>query len=227
MADFVTLTTGCQQHGHSEFRLVYNDDLVTEKDLQYLVEKLERSVAEGDRYPHGAPLQIGWVVARVREGDDGTITIQEPDMTHTPVWWIDSVNHSLLHRRLQRGVCASLVGTERALFPSSQEAALVCECFGESDGVLMRREPPSEGFSGWVFGCDSSDHDHSDAGRCSTLSLYEVAVGYDPRVIPYLALPQGVAVRLHARGPLVTMEGRPLAIRAGSLLDRNFPTTAD
>lgn len=105
MSGVFTETTRCSRHEHPEFKIQYDDTLVGEDDLKDLIESLERAVADGARFDEDeAGLQIGWIANRLRANEVGSLTIQEPDMTHTPEWWIDSVNHSLIHRRLQR-VC--------------------------------------------------------------------------------------------------------------------------
>jgi len=223
MADLVVTTAKCAEHGHPEFRLAYNSDLVNEDDVRFLVERLEKSVAAGERYQHGSTIQIGWVETRVRAASDGTFSIQEPDMIHTPVWWIDSVNHSLIHRRLQRGVCASVGREDSVDYPSSVHEAWVCQCFGETDGLGMRRFEVDGSHSGWLFSCDEPDHDHSDTSVCARVPLYEVAIGLEPRVIPYLALPVGMTAVLRPEGPTILADGKSLEVRAGSLLARNFP----
>jgi hypothetical protein len=223
MADLVMHTSNCVQHDHPEFRIVYNTDLVTEEDLQYLIGALEESVAGGNRFEQGTRFQVGWVVTRMRAADGGTLAIQEPDMTHTPAWWIDSVNHSLIHRRLQRGVCSSLEGVSGPDFPSSEQTAVICDRFGDTEGFAMWREEAEAPDSGWRFGCGAPDHDHSGMSSSSRLPLFEIAVGYEPRVIPYLALPPGVSVANRPQGPVFALRGESLDIKSGSLLAHNFP----
>jgi len=223
MADLEVTTARCSQHGHPEFRLAYNSDLVTEDDVRSLVEMLESSVANGARFENDSTVQIGWIVTRVRRAQDGTLSIQEPDMIHTPIWWIDSVNHCLIHRRLQRGVCASVGYQNDVDYPSSLHEAWVSQCFGDTDGFGMRRLAADEPGSGWLFSCDAPDHDHADTSSCTRMQLYEVAVGIEPRAIPYLALPVGTTVELRAEGPTITANGEQLEVRPGSLLARNFP----
>ena len=144
-------------------------------------------------------------------------------MTHTPEWWIDSVNHSLIHRRLQHGVCVSVVGGELLDHPSSVQRATVCDRFGESDMVVMRRRAADSHHSGWEFGCGSADHDCGSAASSVQVSLYEVVVGYEPKVMPYLALPVGVVVDLRQDGPVISLDGERLPYRPGSVLEKNFP----
>lgn len=224
MSEIVIETSGCARHGHPEFRIRYDDTLVGDRDLKYLVERLEAAVAEGTRFDEQPEsLRIGWIANRVLPNDLGSLTIQEPDMTHTPEWWIDSVNHSLIHRRIQRGVCSSVVGGDRVSFPSSRQLATVCENFGESDLVVMIRGEPDATHSGWTFGCGDPDHACGEPSCSVHVSLFEVVVGYEPKVMPYLALPAGVTVELRLEGPVVTLDGEPLSYRPGSMLDKNFP----
>ena len=223
MPELEVTTATCTEHGHPEFRFAYNSDLVTEADVRSLLEMLESSVADGARFENGATVQIGWVAARVRGQQDGTLSIQEPDMIHTPVWWIDSINHSLIHRRLQRGVCASVGRQHEIDFPTSLQEAWVSQCFGETDGFAMRRLAAEETHSGWLFACDAPDHALHDTSGCTRMQLFEVAVGIEPRVIPYLARPVGTTAIVRAGGPTISVDGKALEVRPGSLLARNFP----
>jgi hypothetical protein len=223
MAEFAKRTSKCSEHGHPEFRVTYDDGLVPEEDVDFLIDALENAVAGGASFADGSSFQIGWVANRIRADEDGTLVLREPDMIHSPEWWIDTVNHSLLHRRLQRSICASLAETQGPEYPSSEQLALMCDRFGDTDFFTMRRDEAEEPHSGWLFLCDSKDHDHDDSSLFTKAPLFEVAVGIDPRVLPYLALPTGVSVSVGPNGPSFAKDGEPLAIKPGSMIDHNFP----
>ncbi len=222
MADLVAYTHTCSEHDHPEFRLHYNDGLVGEDDLRDLITRLEDSVRRGERYAPGSSFTVGWVVLRVGRHEDGALVLQEPDMIHTPLWWIDSVNHCLIHRRLQRGVCASVLDAAQVAFPSTTERAAVTPCFLDGHGTSMRRFDGGEGHSGWLLTCDDPAHAHDPKRDCTDMPLYEAVVGYDPRVIPYLGLPSGVSVTIGPDGPRIRRDGELLTFKPGSLLDGNF-----
>jgi hypothetical protein len=145
-------------------------------------------------------------------------------MVHTPVWWIDSVNHSLIHRRLQERVCGSVGQSATASFPTTEDPALICDRFGDSGFFVMERSTGGRTQSSWKFLCREDDHDHSDDSHLIGVSLYEVAVAYEPRVVPYLALPDGTRVEVDASGPVITVGGEAAPFKPGSLLDLNFPS---
>ena len=222
MADLVTYTHACSEHEHLEFRLNYNDGLVGEEDIRDLVTRLETAVRKGERYEPGSSLKVGWVVLRVGRHEEGALILQEPDMIHTPVWWIDSVNHCLIHRRLQRGVCASVLDAGEIDFPATTERAAVAPCYLDGTGTSMHRFAGDEGHSGWLLACDDCEHGHDPERGCADMLLYDAVVGYDPRVIPYLGLPSGVSVVIGPDGPRISRDGEPLAFKAGSLLEANF-----
>jgi hypothetical protein len=110
----------------------------------------------------------------------------------------------------------------RAVYPSSMEDVWLCDEVGETEAFVMRRVEPEEGLSGWIFCCDREDHDHEEPASLRRMSLFDVAVGYEPRSIPYLALPPGAVVDIGPRGPRIRVDGEPVAFRPHSLLHNHF-----
>ena len=223
MPSVIATTSRCSEHGHPEIRVVFDQEFVLDSDVSELLTRIEESVAGGASYADGDTLHIGWVAARLVVTDDGTLSIHEPDMVFYPVLWVESVNHALIQQRLQLAVCASVLGSDDARFPSHHDTALLCERLGETEGFVMRRSEPEDDSSGWFVGCDQEGHEHDDPSLLLRASLYEIVTRYEPRIVPYLALPFGACVETRRGSPAISMNDQPLEFRPGSVLESNFP----
>jgi hypothetical protein len=216
-------TTSCRRHGHPEFRISYDPDLVpVEGDVRWFVDWLEQAVAAGERFTDGQTCQVGWIVTQVRAGENGLLTFWEPDMQQVPIAWVESVSRTLAHLRLQKEVCESLLTTGDLSFPSMGQSAIICTRLGQTEGTVIERDAPTETDSGWFCGCDGDDHDHQDVGELRKVSLYEAAVRYAPGIIPYLALPEGILLEAGRGTPTIFLRGQRLAFKQGSYLDVRY-----
>jgi hypothetical protein len=186
-------TTSCRRHRHPEFRITYDPALVpVEGDARWFVGWLEEAVAGGERFAAGQTCQVGWVVTEFRASENSTLALWEPDMWQFPVAWVESVSYTLAHLRRQKDVCESVLTADDLLFPSMLQSAIICTRLGQTPGVVMERSAPSASDSGWFCGCSGEGHDHNTVGELRKVSLYHAAVRYAPRIVPFLALPEGV-----------------------------------
>jgi hypothetical protein len=217
-------TTNCGKFGHPEFRLIIDKAKVpVAEDLKWLVNWLEQSVAEGERYAPEQTCQIGWMVTKVGLGEDGLLTLWEPDLRAMPVVWVESVSSTLAHLRLQKDVVESVLAASALTFPSMRQSAIICTRLGNRDHLVLERTQPKAADSGWFFGCRDKDHDHNDATELRCVSLYEAAVSYAPQIIPYLALPPGVLIALENDAPAIFHNGEALDFLKGSFLAARYP----
>ncbi len=219
MVDSAVVTIRCG-HGHPDFELKYNRDVVLKDDLLWLSEYLENMVDSGVRYRPDETLQIGWVVTQVRYASDSEkLSIFEPDFAGSPLAFTESVTMSLGHLRLQLGALESL-GLE-ADFPSTRQSAICCNRLSDFGGLFLRREEACGHDSGWFIGCLDSDHNHDRVENLKRSSLYEL-VCENPSVVEFLAFPVGVSILL--RGSyLEILEGEgEMKPKPGSLLDQKF-----
>ena len=209
-------TTGCARHDHPEFTLDIGDALET--DGKWLVKFLEQAVASGERFAPGETVAIGWMLTRVVEVDDDTLTLHEPDMKSMPIQWVPTVRSTLAHLRIQKAIAES-VGLEDELeLPSIRHTAIVCTELGEEPGMILARAEPKAGDSGWFAGCADPDHDHNVAENLDVTSLYQLAIAV-PGAIGFLGLPAGVQVLIEAgAAPHIAMNGKRLPIKARSYL---------
>lgn len=215
----VMLTTSCRRHRHVEFRITYNPSIVPlEDDARWLVGWLEEAVAGGERFTPGQTCQVGWAVTQVRAGEDGMLSLWEPDMRQMPVAWEESVSYTLAHLRQQKDVCESVLAAGGLAFPSMLQSAIICTRLGQTGGVVMERCAPSGSDSGWFCGCRDEDHDHNNVGELRTVSLYEAAVRYSAQIIPFLALPEGVLLVAGEGAPTIFRNGERLPFKPGTYL---------
>src|SRR5688500_14345057 len=144
-------TTRCAAAGHREFtiQLVADSPL---PDLQrVLIEYFEGAVARGSKFTPGQTVQLGWAILKLVDRSDGTIGVQERELT-PEVTWTESVDRALRDMWLQREIVASVGLLDQLSFPRQDDAALVAECMHGSTELVMTRvsaEDAPEGFSGW------------------------------------------------------------------------------
>jgi len=218
-------TTACQKHQHPEFQINYDPALVpVEDDVRWFLGWLEQSVSMGEKFSDGQTCQVGWAITEMRSGEDGVLCIWEPDIRQMPIAWVESVSHTLNQLRLQKDVCESVFTLAELSFPSMRQSAIICTKLGTTEAVIMERSEPRGNDSGWFVGCRDEDHDHNNVGELKCVSLYEAAVRYQPRIIPFLALPPGVLLSVGNDAPAVFQNGQPLALKPGSYLATRYAT---
>ncbi len=222
----VRYTSNCRKYGHPEFRITYDPKLVpVDVDVQWLLNWLEQSVATGSRFLPGQTCQVGWTISEVRQTDDESLSLWEPDMRSMPIVWLESVSRMLGDLRLQKDVVESVLSSEELSFPSMLQSALICTRLKTAEGLVMDRAQPKESDSGWFCGCDGEDHDHNDVGELRRVSLYEAAVCYAPQTVPYMALPSGILLIVSDAAPAIFMKGEPMEFKPGSFLARRHGET--
>jgi hypothetical protein len=216
-------TASCHRHSHPEFRISFDPSIVIEPDVQWLLHVLDDAVSRGERFADGETFQVGWMFTTIRQNEEGTLSILEPDFSpQIPIAWIDSVTHTLRHLRAQRDVCESVLPSDLMNFPSLRQSAIVCSRLRDAETFMMSREEPTlETDSGWFCGC-KGEHDHQDPDELTRVSLYEAAVCYQQRIIPYLALPAGTLLSAGNGAPTIYLGQRRLKFDPGSYLATKY-----
>lgn len=218
----VLRTTSCGRYKHPEFRITYDPAVVcVEGDVHWLVNWLEEAVAAGERFVDGQTCQVGWAVTSVRASEERTLALWEPDMRQMPIAWVESVSQTLLHLRLQKDVCESVLDGDLS-FPSMLQSAIICTELGRTADVVMERSTPSASDSGWFCGCARKDHEHNVVGELRKVSLYEAAVRYAPQIVPYLSLPEGILLEAGEGLPQIFRHGESLTFKRGSFLAARY-----
>jgi hypothetical protein len=215
-------TSTCARFEHPEFRICFDPKIAIEPDVQWFLHGLEQSVANGERFSNGQTFQVGWMLTLIRENEEGSLSILEPDMKQFPIAWVDSVSHTLSQLRTQKDVVESVLPADELCFPSILESAIICNRLGKTHNLLMDRSTLSNRDSGWFCGCREVDHHHNDVEQLTRVSLFEAAVKYHSGIIPFLALPVGSLVGLKERVLTIFRGEDQLAFRLGSYLHRVF-----
>ncbi len=218
-------TTTCGRYGHPEFRVTFDPARVpVEADVHWFIGWLEQSVAQGKQFAPEQTCQVGWITTEIRLGENGFLSIWEPNMRDMPIVWAESVSNTLAHLRLQKDVVESVLSSSDLSYPSMRHSAIICTRLQENKGLVMERTPPTGNDSGWFCGCRGEDHDHNNVAELRCVSLYEAAAKYAPQIVPYLALPPGVLIGASAGAPTIFYGGEPLAFKPGSFLAARYAT---
>ncbi len=217
-------TTTCSEHGHREFTLTLREPPLA-NGQQMLLSYLEGAVARGSKFEPGHVLQLGWSMLRVCERDDGTLGLEERELT-PQIAWTEAVDRALQDAWVQKEIVGS-VGLEPS-FPRQDEAALIAECVGEAETVVMTRlanEELPEGFSGWMLAC-TEEHDHGERTPVPLLAIAATS----PGLVQLLALPHDTIALVMYRAkpdappghkriePHIYRDGAELEPREGSYL---------
>jgi hypothetical protein len=214
-------TTACAVQGQPDFLLEYDAQAVIDTDVQWLIQCLEESVRSGKRYEPGQTLQAGWADLRIEDAEGDYLTLLEPDWSGVlPIRYVRGVTRALVDLRRQRDIADSVGLSGQLAMPRISESGIVCTQLASRTCGVMEREGPEGRDSGWFFGCDDPEHDHSSPSALKRESLY--VTGCDvPGIVQFCALPPGV--RISFGGPeniSIRLGSQDLAVRPGSYLDK-------
>lgn len=201
---------------HVWFRI--DDRRVPAEDVEWFSEWIRIDLSL-ERIRGGSTIQVGWMINRFDEGNDG-LHIVEPDFESVPIVFIDSVTRTLVDLRRQKDVAESVRLAPE--FPSIRESGWGCtKMRGSASEFIMHRSAGGGAGSGWFVGCTDIAHDHDDEANLVLDSLYALAVK-QPRITPFLALPPGCAIEKYDDEVSIYKDDRTLSIEEGSFLDRQL-----
>jgi len=211
-------TQNCSKHGHREFSVICDDAATYVPRVNWLLEWLEGEVVRGKQFIPEQTVQVGWSLLKVKEREDGTFGLLEPDFKSMPARFVDNVSLTLLHLLLHKSVNESLGLEDEMALSSLQHSAIVCTDFGVSKKIVLSRTAMKGTDSGWFFGCDNCGHDHQSILNLRRVSLYEAAVSLDDRIIPYLALPPAIVISVSSSQSHFFLNDKELSVKPGSYL---------
>src|SRR5688572_10362182 len=148
-------TTRCSAAGHRELTIQLVKQSAIPDVHQMLINYFEAAVARGTKFLPNQTVQIGWSILKLCERSDGTLGVQERELT-PDVKWTESVDRAVADVWLQKEINASVGLIDALTFPRQDDSALVAECAMESNQIVMTRLPDDDlpdGFSGWMFAC--------------------------------------------------------------------------
>lgn len=177
-------------------------DRAAERLLRFLGEYVERS---GRPIRAGETIAYGWTIlhattedatkgatADVLNLEELTSPLEETVTNYSPGVWralrlLESQNEVMRRNKV----------SELAQHPNRNEKAIICSRAPLKGGGLLffERQKAKEvaRYSGWIVRCTDSAHDHDDPDQLLFLHLSHIVHRY-PRILPYLALPEGTAV---------------------------------
>jgi len=184
-------TTKCTAAGHRELTVQVSKQPPIADLHQMLIHYFEASVARGTKFLPGQTVQIGWSLLRLCDRSDGTLGVQERELT-PEVQWTEQVDRAIVDVWLQKEVAASVGLIDHLVFPRQDDIAFVADCALKKAQLVMTRVPDDElpdGFSGWMLAC-AEDHDHGDRRQVPLLGV----AAMQPGLVQLFALPHGTSV---------------------------------
>lgn len=217
MSNNTVTTTKCSAFEHPEFALDY-DTAVPRSDIEVLTSFLEESVAAGTRYNEGDLITVGSMLFRVTE-INGSLTIEEPNLSSLPIEWRQGVTLTMQLLRLQKDIAESVGLEDETDPPSIRYSLLVGADLSQHDNeFVLDRMKTSDSDSGWFVGRLNSELNYEDEANLKRISVYQAILTW-PNIGGFLALPAGCRVEVSGRKKCFTRNGRDLEIKSGSLLD--------
>lgn len=184
-------TTKCTAAGHREVTLQLSKPPPLTDMHQMLINYFEAAAARGTRFLPDQTVQIGWSLLRLVDREDGTLGVQERELTPN-VKWTEQVDRAIVDVWLQKEVAMSVGMLDELTFPRQDDTALVADCALAKTQLVMTRLPDQDlpqGFSGWMFAC-AAEHDHGDRKQVPLLAIAAI----QPGLVQLLALPHGTSV---------------------------------
>lgn len=210
-------TTRCTAAGHREITIQLVADSPLPDLHRILIDYFEAAVARGSKFLPGQTVQLGWAVLKLCERADGTIGVQERELT-PELAWTEQVDRALRDMWLQREIASSVGLQDQLAFPRQDDGALVADCTHDATEMILTRIAAADspdGFSGWMLAC-TEDHDH---GERSYVPLLAIAATH-PALVQLLALPHGTSVlalfREKSNAPAGMLRIEPHVFRDGA-----------
>ena len=181
-------TTGCAEHDHPEFTVVFDAEPPTESVVGWLLDHFEHGVAQGMRFAAGDSVAVGMRSVRLVDRDDGTLGVTERVGGEA---WEEHVDQTVRDAWYQAGAASKLGLPEHLHSVNDEDFAAVQPCGRDATTLLLTRPEEPDGYV-WAVGC-GDDHDHSD---WVFTELFRVWLAF-PYTAQFLALPPGTDVVVH------------------------------
>jgi hypothetical protein len=216
----ITSTTRCKDHCHAEFVLEVDEHVVPSQHISRVIDTIEGMVAQGSTFTPGETFQIGWMITKVQQYDEGRLTLFEPDMRTFPMAFVPGVTETLRQMMLQLFSIDSLAVPRGDMeIPNVCQSAIACKKYASAKSLLLSRDKPhSPSDSGWFIGCLDEDHNHEDANQLVLISLFEAFLNQS-QIQGWMAFPEKTLIVLQDSGaPKIFMDGKELPIVPNSFL---------
>lgn len=211
-------TKKCAQFKHPEFQITVANKSIPQVDVENFLSGLEDMVAAGGRFKAGETMQIGWMLTKLQEGENGSLEVTEPDMKVVPINFVPSVDATLQHMRAQKDSVESVVSADALDFPSLQQSVVVNVNYKRTQNLSFYRVTPNGSASGWLLSDLNDPVGSQDPNNFIKISLYQLGIDR-PDLIKFLAFPDGFHIAVD-RQITVLKDDQVVPIEAGSFLDR-------
>ncbi len=168
-----------------------------ERVLRYISDYL---TASGQKIMAGETMRYGWSTLRfAQDNNDPALSIEEleePFATASDTFRRGAAKAIAILRAQDETVRRNGLSTI-AHHPHRSERAVICRRLSPTATwkvlVFDRIKARQAEQSGWFVGCGSSTHNHNDVAELASLHLVYLSER-DPRIVPYLALPEDTRV---------------------------------
>jgi hypothetical protein len=194
------ITDGLAAQNGRECALELTDGVTAdnaERVLRYISDYLTSS---GQKIMADETMRYGWSTLRfVQDEGDAALTIEELDEPFAAAsdTFRRGAGKALAILRAQDETVRRNGIDTIAHHPHRSERAVICRRLSPTAPwkvlVFDRIKARQADQSGWFVGCGSANHNHNDVAELASLHLVYLS-DRDPRIVPYLALPEDTRV---------------------------------
>jgi hypothetical protein len=214
-------TSRCSEYGQPEFQFRVTNKAIPDVDIQLFLSDLEQLVANGERFKIGETMQIGWMITKLASGPNGRLVITEPDMKAIPIEFVDSLDNTLLHLRVQKDSVESLGKDVALAFPSLRQSIVVHKNYRAARQLTLervdRKEDDRTDDSGWWLLDQADKAGNQNVDNFMKISLYQLAIDR-PDLVKFLAIPRGYIIVVSPKGVIALKGSNQVQFLEGSFL---------
>ncbi|MCP5326567.1 MAG: hypothetical protein H7A09_09635 [Oceanospirillaceae bacterium] len=186
-------TKKCSDLSQPEFQITVTQNNIPKADIDWFLGVLERMVHSGERFKPGETMQVGWMLTKIEQGDNGTLRVLEPDMHSFPIKFVNSVDATIRHLRSQKDSVESFASGSELDFPSIRQSIVVHLNYKKAAPLVLERATSSGADSGWWLSDPSDPKSNQDPSRFTKISLYQFALDR-PDLVKFMAFPSGYTI---------------------------------
>jgi len=172
---------------------------------------LDETITQGAKYRAGENIGFGFVVNRLVDNQDGTLSLSEPDFVSYPTKYVPGISQSLRLISLQKFYLSGFEQPVKASVVNISQEVYVHKDYQSFSTLRMQRMPPQQNFSGWVLFPDTDQPPALTPENFQAISIYQLIL-QRPVLSQYFALPVGTVLATDAQGELAkaALGGQPL-----------------
>lgn len=195
------MTEGLMPLNGAEFGLEFAAEIPDAAALRVLTYVGDYIARSGQRIQAGETMRYGWTTLRFVPVAPGLLMVEEladPFALTAERYVAGAAQAITILARQDAAVVRNGVAAP-GHHPHRSETAVICSRIAPGtprrvmvfDRALPTQQRPDD--SGWFIGCGDPTHDHNDVRQLALVHLVHL-VDLDPRIVDYLALPEGARV---------------------------------